>query len=130
MLTPRYRTFRESVEDFKAMCVDMDRTQPTEEGLYREREAQHAQYVEEQRKHHEVVEQQYLAEDRRAMEPVRADHAPQGQYNSTESAMRSMRVLAGLEEQVCLPRDPGVHGSTKWNSAIMAEAQPWDDIEE
>lgn len=130
MLTPRYKTFRESIEDFKGMCEDMDRTQPTEEGLHRVHEVQHAQAVEEHKKLTEEVEQRQLTEETRAMEPVRADRAPMSRYGSTESAMRSMRVLAGLEEQVYLPRDPGLHGSTRFNDAIMEQTQPFDDIDE
>lgn len=130
MLTPRYQTFRESIEDFNAMCEDMDRTQPTEEGRYREAEKLQAQAMEEQKKRQEEVEQFQLTEERRAMEPVRADYAPLSQYRSTEALTRSMRVLAGLEEQVYLPRDPGMCGTTRYTSSIMEQAQPWDDINE
>ena len=130
MLTPRYKTFRESVDDFKAMCEDMDRTQPTEEGRYREAQKLQEEAQAQHQKLTEEAEQRQLTEDNRAMEPVRADRAPLSQYGSTESAMRSMRVLAGLEEQVYLPRDPGMAGTTRHTAAIMEQAHPFDDINE
>ena len=43
------------------------------------------------------------------------DIAVNSQYRSGDSALERFRVLAGLEEQVAMPRDAGIFGSTRHN---------------
>ena len=53
------------------------------------------------------------------------DPAYMSQYRSRSSAMERFRVLAGLEEQVAMPRDAGVFGTTRHNAdyAQMVEGK-------
>jgi hypothetical protein len=43
------------------------------------------------------------------------DPAFMSRYRNKDSALQSYRVLAGLDEQVMMPRDPGVFGTTRFN---------------
>jgi len=44
------------------------------------------------------------------------DPAYLSQYRNGRSAIQSFRVLAGLDEQTMMPRDPGLFGTTRFNA--------------
>lgn len=52
------------------------------------------------------------------------DVAVNSQYRSSDSALRQFRVLAGIEEEVMMPRDAGLLGSTRHNASYDEIAQP------
>jgi hypothetical protein len=56
------------------------------------------------------------------------DPAHLSRYRTSRSALQSFRVLAGLEEGVMMPRDPGLFGTTRFNGGYeeMAEASVYD----
>lgn len=71
---------------------------------------------------HKAQEHQAMAKRHGAEESVVAESKAQD-----NSLMHNMRVLAGLEERVLMPRDPGVFGTTRFNEGYEEMAQPFDE---
>jgi len=57
------------------------------------------------------------------------DPAINSQYHSSGSALERFRVLAGIEEQVAMPRDAGIFGSTRHNADFDEMAQPFGEAQ-
>ena len=77
-------------------------------------------------KHHEKKTKRYTGK-RNLVNSV--DPAPMSQYRTESSAIRSFRVLAGLDETPLMPRDPGLSGTTKWNGSYFEEGYGKDHSE-
>jgi uncharacterized protein YdcH (DUF465 family) len=46
------------------------------------------------------------------------------------AALKNFRALAGIEERVMMPRDPGVSGTTRFNSGYEEMAKPFAEAKE
>jgi len=55
------------------------------------------------------------------------DPAVNSQYRDAGSSLERFRVLSGIEEQVAMPRDAGIFGSTRHNANFDEMAQPFSE---
>lgn len=157
-MKPRYKTLNESVSDFNRMLEGMNKVSPVdrteleqqvrnrheEERLRRElahvenviagaghffTEREKAEWYE---KRAAIAEM--LGEEPAAIEESRnhigGDPARNSQYRNSGSALERFKVLAGLTEQVAMPRDAGVFGSARHNADYRQMAGLEEDSSE
>lgn len=53
------------------------------------------------------------------------DESMVAESTEPQSPLKNFRVLAGIEERVMMPRDPGVCGTTRFNAGYEAMAKPF-----
>ena len=157
MLKPRYNTLNESVSDFGRILEGMNKTQPLDRHEIdnqvrarqdEERLRQELRHVEsviagsghfftEREKREWYMKRAEIAE-MLGMDPepieessnhIGGDAARNSQDQNSSSALERYKVLAGVTEQIAMPRDAGIFGSTRHNENYedMASIDDGDD---
>ena len=150
MLKPKYKSMNESVSDFNRMLEGMNKVQPLdryavdqevrarqEEDRLR-RELRHVESVIAGSGHFFTEREKAEWYNKRAQIAEMLGEDPEPIAESVACAppragnpISRFRVLAGLEEQVMMPRDPGLSGTTRHNYDSMMESfDDEDEIEE
>jgi hypothetical protein len=114
MLKPKYSTLSEAVADYKSLLGALDVRHPKDPSVLEG--AERAQAKAKKASLSESVQRI----DQKPVAKVQIEHS--SRYTSSQTAMDSFRVLAGMTHQELMPRDPGMLGTTRHTAAILSEA--------
>ena len=124
MLTPRYFSMKDLLEDHASMCRGMDGMNPRDRTLpaYQAEQRAIAERQQQQLQEDRRREQQVLTENtERQRQVARPEVAHMSQYGSSSAAMHSFKVLAGMITEEVMPRDPGLMGTTRSEAAYRRD---------
>ena len=124
MLTPRYFSMKDLLEDHASLCRGMDGMNPRDRTLpaYQAEQRALAERQQQQLQEDRQREQQVLTEQRqREQQVARPDAAHMSQYGSSSAAMHSFKVLAGMITEEVMPRDPGLLSTTRSEAAYRRD---------